>query len=85
MLTKARNRTIHPVNRRKKLANLFRDPTCLRWWLPNDEGFTPTLQAMRTFADERNTVAVGQQQESLREVKNLFAKLEAIKAGHSRS
>lgn len=36
------------------MAHLFEDETVVRWWLPNDEGFSPVLQSMRAFADERN-------------------------------
>ncbi|KAF5123682.1 hypothetical protein E5D57_011598 [Metarhizium anisopliae] len=68
---------IHPTTRRIKMAHLFRDPSCAHWWLPNDEGLTPILQAIRTFADERNTAAVNAQQENIREVRHLFAKMEA--------
>lgn len=60
-----------------KMAQLFRDPSCAHWWLPNDEGLTPILQAIRMFADERNTAAVNAQHENLREVRHLFAKMEA--------
>lgn len=58
------------------MAELFGDPSCARWWLPNDEGFSPVLQTIRSFADERNAAAVTAQQESLREVRHIFAKLE---------
>lgn len=58
------------------MAELFREPSCVNWWLPNNEGFSPVLQAIRDFADERNAAAVTAQQESLREVKHIFAKLE---------
>lgn len=59
-----------------KMAEVFRDPSCAHWWLPNDEGLTPILQSIRTFADERNAAAVNAQQENIREVRHLFAKLE---------
>ncbi|EFY93461.1 C6 finger domain protein, putative [Metarhizium acridum CQMa 102] len=68
---------IHPTTRRIKMAHLFRDPSCAHWWLPNDEGLTPILQAIRAFADERNTAAVNAQHENIREVRHLFAKMEA--------
>lgn len=77
-----RLRTITDMNRyfrshtaRQKLANLFQDVTIERWWLPNDEGFTPILQSVRAFADERNAVALTVQQESMREVSQVFVKL----------
>ena len=57
------------------MADLFQDVTCERWWLPNDEGFTPILQSVRDFADERNAVAVTAQQESIREVRQIFLTL----------
>ncbi|KAK5998511.1 hypothetical protein PT974_00890 [Cladobotryum mycophilum] len=67
---------IHPRSRRIKMADVFHDPSCVQWWLPNNEGFTSVLQSIRGFADERNAKAVTAQQENLREMKHLFAKLE---------
>jgi hypothetical protein len=69
-------RYIHPITLRSKMAELLGDPSCVRWWLPNDEGFTPVLQSTRNFADERNAVAVSAQMENLREVKHIFTKLQ---------
>ncbi|RDA90865.1 hypothetical protein CP533_3221 [Ophiocordyceps camponoti-saundersi (nom. inval.)] len=66
---------IHPTTRRLKMARLFRDPSCSRWWLPNDEGLTPVLQSIRAFADERNAAAVDDQLDNIREVRHLFVKL----------
>ncbi|KAG5935743.1 hypothetical protein E4U53_000383 [Claviceps sorghi] len=71
---------IYPTAQRLKMAQLFRDPSCARWWLPHDEGLTPVLQAVRAFADERNTAAVHAQYENIREVRHLFAKLESAEA-----
>ncbi|SPN99656.1 uncharacterized protein DNG_02508 [Cephalotrichum gorgonifer] len=67
---------IHPITIRSKMADLFGDPSCVRWWLPNDEGFTPILRSIREFADERNAVAVSAQMENIREVNHVFAKLQ---------
>ncbi|PKS09077.1 hypothetical protein jhhlp_003691 [Lomentospora prolificans] len=67
---------IHPITLRSKMSELFRDPSCVRWWLPNEEGYTPILQSIRTFADERNAVAVSAQVENLREVRHVFAKMQ---------
>lgn len=79
------DRFIYPTPQRLKLAQLFRDPSCARWWLPNDEGLTPILQAIRAFADERNTAAVNAQYENLREVRHIFAKLEAAELALSQA
>ncbi|RFN51264.1 transcription factor [Fusarium flagelliforme] len=66
---------IHPLPLRTKMAEMFREPSCVQWWLPNGEGFSPVLQEIRNFADERNAAAVTAQQESLREVRHIFAKM----------
>ncbi|KAF4975826.1 hypothetical protein FZEAL_7445 [Fusarium zealandicum] len=66
---------IHPISLRSKMAEMFREPSCVQWWLPNGEGFSPMLQNIRNFADERNAAAVTAQQENLREVRHIFAKL----------
>lgn len=57
------------------MAEIFGDPSCAHWWLPNDQGFTPILQSIRSFADGRNARAVTSQQVNIREVKHLFDKL----------
>ncbi|KAL2754286.1 hypothetical protein ACRALDRAFT_2043311 [Sodiomyces alcalophilus JCM 7366] len=72
---------IHPINVRVKMGEMFREPSCARWWLPNDEGYTPVLQAVRSLADERNAAAINAQQENLREVRHIFAKLDMSGSG----
>ncbi|VUC27217.1 unnamed protein product [Clonostachys rosea] len=68
---------------RQKVARIFQEPSCARWWMPNDEGFTPVLQSIREFADERNAVAVTAQQASVREVRHIFEKLDLSDDGSS--
>lgn len=58
------------------MADISHDPTCLRWWLPNDDGFTPLLQEIRVFADERNAAATATQPERIGEIRRVFAKLQ---------
>ncbi|KAJ2905497.1 hypothetical protein MKZ38_005373 [Zalerion maritima] len=58
------------------MAELFRDPSCNRWWLPNEEGFSPLLREIRAFADERNAAAIAAQPERLGEIKRVFANLQ---------
>ncbi|KAF6814442.1 C6 finger domain-containing protein [Colletotrichum musicola] len=69
---------IHPITLRSKMAELFHEPSCVRWWLPNDEGYSPILQSVRTFADERNANAISTQMENLREVRHIFAKMQMV-------
>ncbi|KAL7922369.1 hypothetical protein ACQKWADRAFT_87522 [Trichoderma austrokoningii] len=66
---------ITPAIRRAQMAEIFGDPSCIYWWLPNGQGFSPILQSIRSLADARNTNAVNSQQENLREVRHLFDKL----------
>jgi hypothetical protein len=60
---------------RSRMAEVFRDPSCIHWWLPNDEGLTPVLRSVRAFADERNANPVSEQTENLREMSAIFAKM----------
>ena len=58
------------------MAELFEDQTCVRWWLPNDEGFSPLLQNIRAMADERNTMAASTQRENLRQIRHIFSRMQ---------
>ncbi|KAG6366185.1 hypothetical protein INS49_000361 [Diaporthe citri] len=66
---------IFPITVRRRLAELFQDETVGRWWLPDDHGFTPMLQSVRAFADERNAAATSAQTEGLQDMKSVFAAL----------
>ncbi|KAI0899687.1 hypothetical protein F4806DRAFT_492681 [Annulohypoxylon nitens] len=66
---------VFPLTIRSRMAEIFRDPSCKEWWLPNDEGLSPVLRSIRAFADERNANPVSQQTESLREMSSIFAKM----------
>lgn len=57
---------------RTRMAELFGDETCVRWWLPDDEGFTPILRSLRHFADERSAIALTAQSERLRDVQHIL-------------
>ncbi|KAI2469381.1 hypothetical protein F4781DRAFT_431428 [Annulohypoxylon bovei var. microspora] len=82
---------VFPLTIRTRMAEIFRDPSCVQWWLPNDEGLSPVLRNIRAFADERNANPVSQQTESLREISAIFAKMridhegEGISPGGSNS
>jgi len=69
------HRYISPITMRRRMAELFRDSSCIRWWLPNDDGFTPIIQNVRAFADERNATAVSAQGENVRQIRNVFSKM----------
>lgn len=67
---------ISPITLRTRMAELFNDETCVRWWLPNDEDFTPLLQNIRAIADERNAMALSTQRESLQQIRHNFARMQ---------
>ncbi|KAI1850088.1 hypothetical protein JX266_004467 [Neoarthrinium moseri] len=66
---------VFPLTMRARFAQIFQDPSCTHWWLPNDEGLTPIVQNIRAFADERNANPVSEQTENLREMSAIFAKM----------
>lgn len=54
------------------MAHLFEDETVTSWWLPNNEGFTPVLQRMRAYADERSHNPALAQNSPSRDMKEVF-------------
>lgn len=60
------------------MGQLFGDTSCTRWWLPNDEWYTPILERIRAFSDTRNATAMSAQAENLREVRHVFAKMQRM-------
>ncbi|OIW32400.1 hypothetical protein CONLIGDRAFT_267885 [Coniochaeta ligniaria NRRL 30616] len=67
---------IFPLTMRMRMAELFGDQSCVRWWLADDEGFTEILKNVRIFADERNATAVTAQSENLRQIRHIFSRLQ---------
>ncbi|KAH8193728.1 hypothetical protein TruAng_012106 [Truncatella angustata] len=66
---------VFPLTMRSRFSQIFQDPSCVHWWLPNDEGLTPIVRNIRSFADERNANPVSEQTENLREMSSIFAKM----------
>ncbi|OAQ97962.1 hypothetical protein LLEC1_00518 [Akanthomyces lecanii] len=60
---------------RSKMARLFHDGAATRWWLPDDEGFSPMLQSIRNFADERHNAAASVQPDYVKGMGKLLDKL----------
>jgi len=61
---------------RARMAEIFQDSSCNRWWLPNDKGFTKVLQRVRQFADDRNVAATNAQAASIQEARHVFSRLD---------
>jgi hypothetical protein len=60
---------------RTRFSQIFQDPSCVYWWLPNDEGLSAIIRSVRAFADERSANPVSEQTENLREMSSIFAKM----------
>ncbi|KAI8949760.1 hypothetical protein F4801DRAFT_390667 [Xylaria longipes] len=66
---------VFPLTMRARMAELFRDPSCNQWWLPNDEGLFPVLRSIRAFADAHNGNPLTQQKEDIREISAIFSNM----------
>lgn len=69
------HRSIQSLSFRTKVAELFHDEDAAHWWLPSGQGFSPMLQSIRNFADERHNAAAHAQLDSVQAVGRLFDKL----------
>ncbi|KFZ06664.1 hypothetical protein V501_07196 [Pseudogymnoascus sp. VKM F-4519 (FW-2642)] len=69
------NGYIYPVTFRERISELFQDPTCMEWWLPNGENYPPTIRSIRSFVEERTSTPRDEVTEDLRDMKVLFGSL----------
>ncbi|KFX91784.1 hypothetical protein V490_05725 [Pseudogymnoascus sp. VKM F-3557] len=69
------NGYIYPVTFRERISELFQDPTCMEWWLPNGENYPPTIRSIRNFVEERTSTPRDEVTEDLRDMKVLFGSL----------
>lgn len=67
------NRYIYPYTFRTKMSDLFRDRSCMQWWLPNNERYPPIIRSIRKFVEERTAPAVDVPTEDLKDMKTIFA------------
>ncbi|KAK4176697.1 fungal-specific transcription factor domain-containing protein [Triangularia setosa] len=67
---------IFPATMRARMAELFSDSTCTRWWLPNDEDFPPLLQNIRAYADERNVMAASTRRDTVQQIHHVFSRMD---------
>lgn len=69
------NSYIYPYTFRSKMSDLFRDRSCMHWWLPNDEGYPQIIRSIRKFVEERSSRPRDEPTEDLHNIKNIFAAL----------
>jgi hypothetical protein len=60
------------------MADLFKDQTCMHWWLPNDEGYPSIIRNIRKFVEERSSAPKDMPTEDLRDMKAIFEKLDLV-------
>ncbi|KAL5348179.1 hypothetical protein ACLOAV_006659 [Pseudogymnoascus australis] len=70
------NGYIYAVTFRERISELFQDPTCMEWWLPNGENYPPTIRSIRNFVEERTSTPRDALTEDLRDMKVLFGSLD---------
>ncbi|RFU28276.1 hypothetical protein B7463_g8051, partial [Scytalidium lignicola] len=67
---------IYPFTFRTKMSDLFRDRSCMHWWLPNDENYPPIIRSIRKFVEERTTTPTDKDlSNDLHDMKAIFANL----------
>ena len=57
------------------MADLFRDRSCMHWWLPNNERYPLIMRSIREFVEERSAPVKYVLEEDLRDMKAIFASL----------
>lgn len=75
LIIECSTRYIYPLTFRTKMSALFQDPSCMHWWLPNDESYPPIIRSIRKFVQERTSEARDVPAEDLRDMKAIFASL----------
>ncbi|KAI4844912.1 hypothetical protein E4T44_05924 [Aureobasidium sp. EXF-8845] len=65
---------IYPVALRKRMTRIW-GVDVMRWWLPNDAGYFPVLQAIRDLTDYRAPIPQDTTETDLRDMKGLFSTL----------
>ena len=57
------------------MSALFRDPSCMHWWLPNNDKYPPIIRSIRSFVEERTSEARDVPEEDLRDIKAIFSSM----------
>lgn len=68
------NSYVYPAAYRAKMSEAWGIDVS-HWWLPNDEGFLPILQQVRSFIEYRTTPPKDRNSERLRELAGIFETL----------
>ncbi|APA05342.1 hypothetical protein sscle_01g001120 [Sclerotinia sclerotiorum 1980 UF-70] len=61
---------------RSKMAELFRDNSCMHWWLPNDEMYHPIIRSIRKFVEDRTSLPKNSESKDVQDMKAVFSAMD---------
>ncbi|ESZ95495.1 hypothetical protein SBOR_4149 [Sclerotinia borealis F-4128] len=61
---------------RSKMAELFRDNSCMHWWLPNDEMYHPIIRSIRKFVQDRTSSPKNAESKDVQDMKAVFSAMD---------
>ncbi|THV46369.1 hypothetical protein BGAL_0392g00080 [Botrytis galanthina] len=61
---------------RSKMAELFRDNSCMHWWLPNDELYHPIIRSIRKFVEDRTSLPKNAESKDVQDMKAVFSAMD---------
>ncbi|QSZ33529.1 hypothetical protein DSL72_005097 [Monilinia vaccinii-corymbosi] len=61
---------------RSKMAELFRDNSCMHWWLPNDEMYHPIIRSIRKFVEGRSSLPKNTESKDVQDMKAVFSAMD---------
>ncbi|KAA8571972.1 hypothetical protein EYC84_001913 [Monilinia fructicola] len=61
---------------RSKMAELFRDNSCMHWWLPNDEMYHPIIRSIRKFVEDRTSLPKNAESKDVQDMKAVFSAMD---------
>lgn len=61
---------------RSKMAELFRDNSCMHWWLPNDEMYHPIIRSIRRFVKDRTSLPKNAESKDVQDMKAVFSAMD---------
>ena len=61
---------------RSKMAELFRDNSCMHWWLPNDELYHPIIRSIRKFVEDRTSSPKNAESKDVQDMKAVFSAMD---------
>lgn len=58
------------------MSELFRDNSCMHWWLPNDEMYHPIIRSIRKFVEDRTSLPKSAESKDVQDMKAVFSAMD---------